>query len=334
MNILLASRVFYPSVGGMETVAMQLAEAWIDQGHTVQIVTQTPLGKASKINKLCLHRNPSLLKWKKLLTNVDVFVQSGISLKSLPLGLLARKPIVFIHHGMLPVSLDSVGARILLKRWATYLGYSVAVSRAVANDIPSPNKTVIHNPFRPDFKIKKQITNNEFNLLFVGRLVSEKGVDIALRALARLPSKFTLTVCGDGPEKDELTRLSRALDIKDRVYFKGWVKDIELTDIAQKMAIQLVPSRNESFGIAALEAIAYDCVVVASNTGGLPEAVGSCGILVPPEDPRALAEGVRQAVDQRLNLMNYKEEHLKKFQIETIANRYLNVFKNAVDKNL
>ena len=329
MNILLESRVFHPSIGGMETVARQLADVWRDRGHTVHVVTQTTLDDEEPLDTLPVTRQPSPGRWWTLLQSADLFVQSGISLKSLPLAVAAGVPIVFIHHNMLPLTLDSVGVRMLLKRAATRLGENIAVSRAVAKDLPTRNTTVIHNPFVPSF-VGTQEPSNETNLLFVGRLVSVKGVDVALKALSELDPTYTLTICGDGDERGALEALAGRLGIADRVTFRGWVSHDELSDIARQSSIQLVPSRYEAFGIVALEAIATGCPVVASDTGGLPEAVGRCGVLVAPDDPEALAGGIERARAQRDQLLQHREAHLDQFDIDTIADQYLNVFRRAV----
>jgi len=329
MHILLESRVFHPSVGGMETVARQLAQAWQGQGHTVQVVTQTPLDDAELLDTLNVTRQPSLATWWQLLQKTDIFVQSGISLKSLPLGLLSGMPVVFIHHNMLPTGSDTVGIRNQLKRWAAHLGPNIAVSSAVAQDLPSGRTTVIHNPFEPYFTSSK-IPDDPHHLLFVGRLVSVKGADVALHALSQLDASYTLTICGDGPDRSELEQLSTTLGLSDRVMFEGWVDHNELRAYAQRASIQLVPSRYEPFGIVALEAIASGCAVVASDTGGLAEAVGPCGILVPPDDPTALARGIEKAVSTREELLASRDAHLARFDIDVIAEQYLEVFRRVV----
>lgn len=329
MHILFESRPFYPSVGGMETVARQLAEAWYGQGHTVKVVTQTPLENTKSLDTIDTIRQPSLATWWQLLQNADIFVQSGISLKSLPLGLLSGTPIVFIHHNMLPTGNSTVGIRNQLKRWVAHLGPNIAVSSAVARDLPSSRTIVIHNPFEPYFT-STEFPDDPHHLLFIGRLVSVKGADVALRALAQLNTSYTLTLCGDGPERDELEQLTTTLGLGDRVTFEGWVDHGGLRSHVQRASIQLVPSRYEPFGIVALEAIAAGCAVVASDTGGLPEAVGPCGILVPPDDPAVLAQGVKRAVASREELLAFREEHLAQFDIDVIAEQYLEVFRRVV----
>lgn len=332
MKVLLESRVFYPSIGGLEKVSQQLAEKWTKMGHDVRILSQTPLGNADPLTGLNVIRRPSLAEWRAYLQWADLFVQSGISLKSLPLALAVRKPVVFIHHNMLPITADSIGARMILKRWAARLGHNIAVSRAVAADLPNKKTSVIYNLFSPSF-IDNGASRDQHTLLFVGRLVSVKGADVAFKALSILPGKYKLILCGDGPDREFLEKLAGELQLSDRVEFKGWVTPQELNKIAQRAVLQIIPSRYEPFGIVALEAIASGCSVVASKTGGLPEAVGPCGILVEPDNPGALADGIIEAIGKRDELISFRQEHLKYFKIDRIAEQYINVFKQVVSND-
>ncbi|PEN12616.1 hypothetical protein CRI94_13960 [Longibacter salinarum] len=329
MNILLESRVFHPSVGGMETVARQLAEAWVRRGHDVQIATQTPIGSAEEVRACEVYRLPSLSTRLRLLSNADVYVQSGISLKTLPLGWITQTPMVVIHHNMLPLKGSTIGVRNGMKRVASRFSENIAVSEAVANDLPRDQTSVIHNPFEPSFSDSGQDVESH-RLLFVGRLVSVKGADIALRAIAELDERYILDICGEGPERDALEELAHRLKIADRVTFHGWVDHQDLAPLAQAAAIQLIPSRYEPFGIVALEGIAAGCAIVAADTGGLPEAVGPCGVLVSPNDSGTFAEAIHHAAANRSQLLSHRQEHLRHFHIDTIADQYLDVFSQAV----
>ena len=285
MEIILESRVFYPSVGGMETVARQLAEAWTRKGHTVQVVTQTPLGEAPPLTDLPVYRQPSLREWMRLLAEADLFVQSGISLKTLPLGWFTQTPMAVIHHNMLPLEQTTVGLRNGIKRLIAQLVPNIAVSTAVANDLPDARTTVICNPFEPHFSASEENVEAH-RLLFVGRLVSVKCVDVALRALAHLDPSYTLDICGEGPERETLELLVRQLGIESRVTFHGWVDHQALAPLAQKASIQLVPSCYEPFGIVALEGIAAGCAIVAAETGGLPKRRGRAVCWYRPTTPK------------------------------------------------
>jgi glycosyltransferase involved in cell wall biosynthesis len=125
----------------------------------------------------------------------------------------------------------------------------------------------------------------------VGRLAPEKGFDVLLQAMALLPGTHAV-VAGDGPEREHLERLTRELGIASLVTFAGWVEAAWPEHLAPD--VLAVPSRQESFGLVAAEALMAGIPVVASAVGGLPEVLedGAVGMLVPPEDPSALADAI------------------------------------------
>ena len=124
--------------------------------------------------------------------------------------------------------------------------------------------------------------------LVVARLAPEKGVDIAIEAcrIAGMP----LIVAGDGPERERLAASAGAGG--GDVTFAGRVDDRELERLRRDAVMAIVPSRSgETFGLAAAEAMAAGVPVVASRVGALPELVADQW-LVPPGDPRALADAI------------------------------------------
>jgi glycosyltransferase involved in cell wall biosynthesis len=131
-------------------------------------------------------------------------------------------------------------------------------------------------------------------VLFVGRLVAQKGVDLLLRAfdavLQRCPESRLLVV-GDGELELYLDRLARFLGFPDRVSFAGWRTGAALVELYQGAQMVVVPSYYEPFGIVALEAMACGRPVIASRVGGLQEIVtdGVEGYLVEVGDHRRLA---------------------------------------------
>jgi glycosyltransferase involved in cell wall biosynthesis len=129
-------------------------------------------------------------------------------------------------------------------------------------------------------------------LLFVGRLSPEKGLDVLLRALALLPERlpFHLTVAGDGPLRHELKESACTLGLNGRVAWRGFCE--QPAHLLGRTDVCVVPSRAESFGLAVVEAMAAGVACVASCTGGIREMItnGIDGLLVAPDDPHALAE--------------------------------------------
>jgi glycosyltransferase involved in cell wall biosynthesis len=126
-------------------------------------------------------------------------------------------------------------------------------------------------------------------LLCVSRLEPQKGIDTALRALTELPPETVLVVLGEGPERGELETLARTLGVAERTRFPGRVGDVAA--LLGQAELFVHPARWEGFGLAILEAMLCGLPVVASRVSSLPELVadGETGILVPPDDPAALA---------------------------------------------
>jgi glycosyltransferase involved in cell wall biosynthesis len=125
--------------------------------------------------------------------------------------------------------------------------------------------------------------------LVVGRLVEQKGVDVAVRALAAFPDDVRLAVLGDGPERPRLETLARESGVADRVLLPGRVGDVAAWLRAAELVLH--PVRWEGFGLAVLEAMLAERPVVASAVSAVPELVvdGETGLLVPPGDAEALA---------------------------------------------
>lgn len=134
----------------------------------------------------------------------------------------------------------------------------------------------------------------------VGRLEPVKGLDILLEAwsgVTRPCRGAVLLIVGDGPSRAKLERQARSLPESADVRFLGYREDVEDVFAASDLAV--LPSRNEGLPRVALEAMATGCPVVAARVGGVPEIVRPEreGLLVPPEDPEALAEALARALD-------------------------------------
>lgn len=133
----------------------------------------------------------------------------------------------------------------------------------------------------------------EPRLLFVGRLVPEKGVDVVLDATARLLERVPgvrLTIVGEGPLREDLERQAAALGLNGAARFVGRVPAVD--SYFADAALVLMPSRwQETFGLVALETALHGRPIVVSRVGALPEVVldGETGLVVDSEDPSALA---------------------------------------------
>ena len=299
-------------------------------------MTQTA-GESGEPFPFPIIRQPLIGKLFRLINWCDIFWQNNLSLRTLWPALFLRKPVVITHQGSYcrrPVGFD-LAQRI--KHAVVNRITSVAISQYVASCFKIPS-VLIPNPYDAGvFTVKSPVAERSGDLVFVGRVVSEKGLDILLESLARLRSDGLhpqLTVVGSGPELTAMQTLAHKIDINDRVHFVGSKRGVELAQILSHHKILVVPSRyEEPFGIVALEGIACGCVVVASGGGGLPEAIGSCGITFTNGDPAALASVLRKllmAPDELPQFTAGASQHLARFQPAAIANGYLNLFRSKL----
>jgi glycosyltransferase involved in cell wall biosynthesis len=136
-------------------------------------------------------------------------------------------------------------------------------------------------------------------LLAVCRLTAQKGVDVAVRALAEIRRDYPdaiLVVLGEGPERAALERLAGDLAIGDAVFLPGRAGDV--AEWLERADTVVHPVRWEGFGLALLEAMLAERPVVASSVSSVPEIVvdGETGLLVPPDDPSALAAAISRVL--------------------------------------
>ncbi|WP_166276637.1 glycosyltransferase [Lyngbya confervoides] len=335
MKILIYSPLFYPSIGGLETVVSILAHKFVRQGHEVKLVSQTP-DPDSKPFPFEVIRQPSFKHLLALTAWCDVYFQPNISLKGFYPLVALPKPWVVSHNNWYSRTNGSLGWQDRLKhrllRWAT----NISVSQAVADHL-AVSSTVIPNPYQYEvFGLRPEI-NRDHDLMFLGRLVSDKGADLLLDALAQLKHQGltpTLTLVGHGPEEANLKVQAQRLQIVEQVEFLGGKVGEELVQLLNAHQILVVPSRwQEPFGIVALEGIACGCVVVGSEGGGLKDAIGPCGVTFKNGNVSELSILLEKLLTQPQELQRYHvhaKDHLIQHHPTTIAKQYLQVFEQAI----
>ncbi|TAL02805.1 MAG: glycosyltransferase family 1 protein [Rhodospirillaceae bacterium] len=139
-------------------------------------------------------------------------------------------------------------------------------------------------------------TRGPLRLVFAGRLVHAKGLDVLIKALAKLPLdiQWRLILAGDGPEWTSLAALAGRLNIADRVQVRGWVDRAELPDLLRDADVFVLPSRVDGTPSALLEAMAAGLPVIGTQVPGTAEAVvdGTTGLLAAPEDVDGLTRAI------------------------------------------
>ncbi|KQB41951.1 Glycosyl transferase, group 1 family protein [Flavobacterium daejeonense] len=148
-----------------------------------------------------------------------------------------------------------------------------------------------------------------------------------------IPAK--LLMVGDGPEKEKAELLCQELGILEKVIFFG--NSNEIDKILSNSDLFLLPSETESFGLAALEAMAWGVPVISSNSGGLPEVnfEGVSGYLSDVGDVDEMAENALKILKEDSVLAQFKENALsvaKKFDIKLILPLYIDIYEKAIKK--
>jgi glycosyltransferase involved in cell wall biosynthesis len=177
-------------------------------------------------------------------------------------------------------------------------------------------------------------------VLFVGRLIYYKGVNYLVEAMAHLADKeTTLLVVGEGPLMVELQTLAAGKGVTERVVFLGKVSDEELLSYFQACDLFVLPStaNTEAFGIVQLEAMACGKPVVSTD---LPTGVPfvnldrTTGIIVPPANARALADGIGALLNDRVLAQKYGEAGRRRvgeeFTVEVMLKRVLRLYEEIM----
>jgi glycosyltransferase involved in cell wall biosynthesis len=173
-------------------------------------------------------------------------------------------------------------------------------------------------------------------LLAVCRLERQKGLDVAVRALAGLPEDVRLCVLGEGPERSALERLASELGVAGRLLLPGRVGDVAA--LYRRATLVVHPVRWEGFGLALLEAMLCERAIVASAVSSIPEVVadGETGLLVPPDDPQALAAALTRLLEDEELRGRMGEAGLRRaraeFSVEKMARRTAEIYERLATR--
>lgn len=238
---------------------------------------------------------------------------------SLLASYFCKIPVIIHEHGAIfHKGLSFSIYRLLLKLFHKRATIIVANSQATARELTQAginrNKIeIIYNginftSFDPDKMSRNQarkalgISETDIVIGFVGRLHKVKGADLLIQAVALLLQKsnnYLLLLAGDGPERKSMELLANRLRISERVRFLGTCKNIP--EVITAFDIGVVPSRQESFGIAALEIMRMKKPVVCSGVEGLAELVtdGVTGLITSENNPQEIAATIQRLVNNK-----------------------------------
>jgi glycosyltransferase involved in cell wall biosynthesis len=331
VRIFFTSNRFFPDVGGIETHSRILAGFFQQAGHDVILSTQSieapeSLGTAfgfTVVRRPCLKQLLRLHQW------ADLIFQNNIESRTLWPAFFHRKPLIVTIQTWVRSSSGKIRWIDRLKKRMLYRANRVVAISESVRKTTFAAATVIPNAYDDTtFKIHNGIERAK-DFIFVGRLVSDKGVDLLLRAFSGLPGdrRHTLTVAGTGPEEARLRAMAERLGIRERVDFTGPVCGEALARLLNAHRIAVVPSTwEEPFGIVALEAAACGCVLLGSDAGGLPEAVGPAGCLFRRGDVEDLKNQLLKLIHDDSLQQRFRagaRSHLEKYQAAVLSKKYL-----------
>lgn len=329
MRIMVWTNSFWPQIGGVEVLGTRLFSALKARGHELLIVTRRISisfpGEAMYYG-IPVYRFPTL----QVLDKSDVDQLAQIRQQMFKLKLNFRPDLIYFYHVgpemflyqeiiqdrsvpvlvtlhgtfpdqcFLPDTL--IGKLLQLADWIT--ACSAAVLDKTRQQLPEivSSSSVIANGLEEPHVDPAPISFEAPKLLCIGRVVPEKGFDLVLTALASLIHRFPtlrLVIAGDGELLPELKQQAARLQINNHVEFMGWVIPEKIPALINESTMVVVPSREEPFGLVALQASQMARPVVASRVGGLSEIIvdKETGLLVEKENAGALADAIAFLLD-------------------------------------
>lgn len=369
--------VCYPTYGGSGVVATELGVALAEQGHQVHFITYTQPARIDLLSENLFYHEVNISKYplfqyppyELALTSkmVDVVEHEKLDLLHVHYAIphasaaVMAKEILKTKGINIPVVTTLHGTDITLvgkdASYAPVVTYSINKSdvvTAVSEDLRKDTLELfnINREIKvvPNFidldKFKRQkkdhfktaiCPNGEFMLIHVSNFRKVKRVDLVIRAFFEIRKQIPvkLLMIGDGPERQKAEELCRELGTCADIRFLGKQNAIE--EILSVSDLFLMPSEKESFGLAALEAMACEVPVVSSNAGGLPELIqnGINGYACPINDLSCMVEKSVEILTGG-NLETFKKNAMKRamdFELSKILPLYIDIYEEVLSRD-
>lgn len=351
--------------GGAERVMATLADAFARRGHHVTLLTldassADSLQVASGVERIGLGRYEAARSWMAWLSNVIRIIEIGAvvdrvrpevvisfiaEMNVLTIIACARRRVPVLVSERVDPRFHRMSRLWDWLRWHTYPYASglVVQTSAVAEWLTAskprmPTVTVIPNPVRPlTHRPERAPPSARAYLLAAGRLTYQKGFDVLINAfslLVRQGVDLDLVIAGEGGERSALLRLAAQLGVAERVRLVGHTPDLEGWMTAAFAFV--LSSRYEGFPNVLLEALACGTAAIATDCPSGPREIldsGAAGLLVPCEDPAAIAHAVMTLhtdPDLRARLRRLGPGLVGRFSIDAVVSRWESLMRRAV----
>jgi glycosyltransferase involved in cell wall biosynthesis len=367
MRILLVSNQFIPVVGGIENFLRDFVPALRDRGAEVAVLTSThavasdavgehagvPVFRSDLQRSLAardvgrVHRDRRRIEEIVREWDPDVVHAHDIGPNlwaHLRTRAAHRAPTLLTIQTSMPGILEPASLPTAVRivedcDWVT--GVSTAVLDEVRALVPSiaESSSVVHNAVTvpPDPPVAPP---REPRVLCLGRLVLQKGIDVAVasmpRLIARVPAAM-MTIAGDGVERARLERLAGALGVDSRIRFIGIVRHRDVASVLDATSVVAMPSRFEGLPLVWLESALRARPVVSTAAHGLAELVddGRTGVVVPVDDPTALADALANLLldpdGARVLGSAARELVVERFSMSACVDAYLAIYERIAE---
>lgn len=261
---------------------------------------------------------------------------------------LLHKPLLITTHGsdlrlITNSRVSSFLAKIVFRK-ATYITVvSNFLKEKLVSELNFPKEKVLVIPMPVNTEKIKAFPVEQGKsvkiILCVARYTRQKKLDVLLEALSLLKDwniDFQAILIGEGPEKDELVKLIKALSLEEKIKLVGLISQEELNKYYNLSDVVVLPSVDEGFGLVLVEAGLCKKPVVGARSGGITDIIedGVTGFLVPPEDKLALAQAVKKVLsDNELAVrlgQNAYEQVWKRFSPQAITERFLTIYEKLL----
>ena len=197
---------------------------------------------------------------------------------------------------------------------------------------------IVNNIVGKEFNFIPKRQDDTLSIITTGSLIHRKGFDLLPKAFSMLDlpnEQWELTIIGEGNEYGNLTQQIHSTSLQNNIHLVGIKTKEQIAEILKNSSIFLLPSRNENFSVAVLEALACGLPVIASICGGIRECINEKnGLLFPVDDVEKLAQSILYAV-QHIDKYDRKaiaEDCLARFSPEVIAKQLTQIFEETIKK--
>jgi len=365
--------VRFDPVGGMQSHTGQLTRALAALGTRHDVVTHRPPGAARKERlgeSVTIHRFGLPVPWGRQLycataavaawarsSQVDlVHAHVGEDLAVLPMALWAsrsaRVPLVVTVHCSLRYTFRGCGPRgLLLARVGGGIQTAICrradavisltsrlAGRLAADGVPRERVHVIPSGVTAAAFAGRAPdpfpASGRPRVVYVGRLAAQKQAETLVEAAARMRTTgVQVIIVGDGVGRPAVEAAIQRHGVGDRVRITGFKPHRDIPAVLRHADVFCLPSRYEELGSALLEAMQAGLPIVASDTGGVREAVGTAARLVTPGDPGAFAhaiDGLLTQRDEAARLARLGRDRMRRFDWEQLAPQVLGVYRLAM----